>query len=213
MIAHEKGNGTLQDYVAIPASYPFIRKPSTLSWTDAAALPLVYATVYTALINYGRLPLDRPAGSPQRSVLILGGSSGTGSVGIQLAKKMGLKVVATCSGANADFVKDLGADEVIDYRTEDVATRVLHSQHAPYAVVLDCVGGTELLPHLDHLILDDPIAPELGIYVTIVGDSESTAIHELIAETSRDAMGGSATNVSATQAIHSHGRCRDHPLI
>jgi NADPH:quinone reductase-like Zn-dependent oxidoreductase len=161
--------------VAIPASYPFIRKPPSLSWTDAAALPLVYGTVYTALVNYGRLPFDAPADTASRSVLILGGSSGTGSVGIQLAKKMGLKVVATCSGKNVDFVKDLGADEVIDYRSEDVATRALHSQYAPYAVVLDCVGGTELMPHLDHLILDDAQVPELGIYVTIVGDSESCA--------------------------------------
>ena len=130
--------------------------------------------MYTALINYGRLPFDPPTGAEQnqRSVLVLGGSSGTGSVGIQLAKKMGLKVVATCSGANAQFVKDLGADEVIDYRIEDVTTRALHSQYAPFAVVLDCVGGTELLPHLDHLVLDDPDAPELGIYVTIVGDSK-----------------------------------------
>jgi NADPH:quinone reductase-like Zn-dependent oxidoreductase len=162
----------LQDYVAIPASYPFIRKPPALSWVDAAALPLVYGTVYTALINYGRLPFDRPAGSADRSVLILGGSSGTGSVGIQLAKKMGLRVVTTCSGKNIAFVKSLGADEVIDYTTDDVITRALHSQYAPYAVVLDCVGGTDLLPHMEHLILDDAEASELGIYVTIVGDSE-----------------------------------------
>lgn len=58
------------------------------------------------------------------------------------------------------------------------------SQYAPYAVVLDCVGGTDLIPHLDHLLLDSPTRPELGIYITIVGD-----------KTSRDAMGGAATNL------------------
>jgi hypothetical protein len=49
---------------------------------------------------------------------------------------------------------------------------VLHSKYAPYAVVLDCVGGKELIPYLDNLILSDPVAPHLGIYITIVGDSE-----------------------------------------
>lgn len=61
---------------------------------------------------------------------------------------------------------------MIDYTQEHVAQRALHSQYAPYAVVLDCVGGTDLIPHLDHLILNDPVAPQLGIYVTIVGDSK-----------------------------------------
>lgn len=47
------------------------------------------------------------------------------------------------------------------------------SQHAPYAVVLDCVGGKDLIPYMDHLVLDDPKAPHLGHYITIVGDSTS----------------------------------------
>lgn len=72
---------------------------------------------------------------------------------------------------------------MIDYTTEHVPQRALMSQYAPYAVVLDCVGGTDLLPHLDHLLLDSAAHPELGIYITIVGD-----------KTSRDAMGGAATN-------------------
>ena len=46
------------------------------------------------------------------------------------------------------------------------------SRHAPYAVVLDCVGGKDVVQHMDNLVLHDPKAPHLGIYVTIVGDSE-----------------------------------------
>lgn len=124
---YQLGNGSLQQFFALPASAPFTRKPSSLSWTEAAALPLVYGTVYTALVNYGKLPFNPPlapsfpsisgegnGSGKKRSVLILGGSSGTGSVGIQLAKKMGLNVVVTCSAANEGFVRDLGADEVSD---------------------------------------------------------------------------------------------------
>lgn len=61
---------------------------------------------------------------------------------------------------------------MIDYTKEDVAEGALHSKYAPYAVVIDCVGGKDLIPHLDHLILSDPVAHHLGIYITIVGDSE-----------------------------------------
>ncbi|RSH93870.1 zinc ion binding [Saitozyma podzolica] len=194
--------GTLQQYIAVPASSPVARRPPSLSFTDAAALPLVYCTVYTALVNYGKLPFDpAPADVGKRSVLILGGSSGTGSVGIQLAKKMGLRVVTTCSTKNVELVKKLGADEVIDYTTQHVLSEALHSHHAPYAVILDCAGGKDLLPSLDHLILSDPGAPELGIYVTIVGD-----------KTGRDAMGGSITNYFyPSQAIRTaRGKLNDY---
>jgi NADPH:quinone reductase-like Zn-dependent oxidoreductase len=61
----------------------------------------------------------------------------------------------------------------IDYTKESVVERSLMSQHAPYAVVLDCVGGKDLIPYMDHLVLDDPKAPHLGHYITIVGDSKS----------------------------------------
>lgn len=63
---------------------------------------------------------------------------------------------------------------MINYTKESVVERALMSQHAPYAVVLDCVGGKELIPYMDHLVLDDPQAPHLGHYITIVGDSKST---------------------------------------
>lgn len=107
------GNGTLQQYLLIDSSWPVSRKPASITFAEAAALPLVYSTVYDALVTHGRLPFDAKQGEARnRSVLILGGSSGTGSVAIQLAKKMGLKVVTTCSTRNVDFVTGLGADEV-----------------------------------------------------------------------------------------------------
>lgn len=103
----------MQEYICLPGSSAICRRPSGLSSEQAAAIPLVYLTVYTALVMYGKLPFSpAPADKDKRSVLILGGSSGTGNVAIQLAKKMGLRVVTSCSGKNAAFVKSLGADEV-----------------------------------------------------------------------------------------------------
>lgn len=61
--------------------------------------------------------------------------------------------------------------QVIDYKQAKVVDSALFSHYAPYALVLDCVGGKEVVEHIDHLLLDDPKAPHLGIYVTIVGDS------------------------------------------
>ena len=105
------GNGTLQQYLLIDSSWPVSRKPASITFADAAALPLVYSTVYDALVTHGKLPFDTKEGELRsRSVLILGGTSRTGSVAIQLAKKMGLKVVTTCSTRNVDFVTGLGAD-------------------------------------------------------------------------------------------------------
>lgn len=102
----------MQEYQKIPASSPITLKPPSLSFAEAAAIPLVYSTVYGALVEEAKLPFTPVDTGRKRSVLILGGSSGTGSVAIQLAKKMGLQVVTTCSERNIEFVKNLGADEV-----------------------------------------------------------------------------------------------------
>jgi NADPH:quinone reductase-like Zn-dependent oxidoreductase len=105
--------GSMQIYVAVSSSTAMTRKPSNLSWEQAAAIPLVYMTVYGCLIDIGHLPL-RPSAADKgkNSVLILGGSGGAGSQAIQLAKMMGLNVVTSCSIASEGLVKKLGADEV-----------------------------------------------------------------------------------------------------
>jgi len=104
----------MQEYLLINKSWPITRVPQGVNVVEAAALPLVYMTVYDALVNYGRIPFSSASitTGPERTLLVLGGSSGTGSVAVQMGKKMGLKVVATCSTKNVDFVKSLGADEV-----------------------------------------------------------------------------------------------------
>jgi len=103
----------MQRYVVISSSAAMIRKPPNLSWEQAAAIPLVYMTVYGCLVDVGNLPF-RPLENDKgkNSVLILGGSGGAGSQAIQLAKMMGLNVVTSCSKASEDMVKKLGADEV-----------------------------------------------------------------------------------------------------
>ena len=91
------------------------RKPATLGFEQAAALPLTSITAWEALFE--RLGVSRDGAHQGKSILIIGGAGGVGSVAIQLAKKLArLKVVATASRpASAAWCRDLGADHIVDH--------------------------------------------------------------------------------------------------
>jgi NADPH:quinone reductase-like Zn-dependent oxidoreductase len=108
-------------------------KPKSLSFNEAAAVPLAALTAWQALIDGAQL-------REGQTVLIHGGSGGVGHFAIQIAKVKGARVIATASTANQDLLKQLGADIAVDYtkeRFEDVAHDV--------DVVLDTVGGETLV--------------------------------------------------------------------
>ncbi|WP_146401656.1 zinc-binding alcohol dehydrogenase family protein [Pseudobythopirellula maris] len=91
------------------------RKPSSLGFAEAAALPLTTITAYEALFERLGLSADRQNSS--ESLLVVGGAGGVGSIAIQLAKLAGLRVIATASRPeSADWVRELGADDVINHR-------------------------------------------------------------------------------------------------
>lgn len=90
-------------------------KPKSLSFAEAAALPLTTITAYEAFFD--RLGIDRDGANKGQSVLIIGAGGGVGSIGIQLAKAAGLIVIATASRPETtSWVKELGADHVINHR-------------------------------------------------------------------------------------------------
>lgn len=90
------------------------RKPANLSFAEAAALPLTGLTAWESLFE--RLGLDPEGGDRGRTLLILGGGGGVGSLAIQLAKRAGLRVIASASRAESqDWVKQLGAEWVVDH--------------------------------------------------------------------------------------------------
>lgn len=93
-------------------------KPATVDWPDAAAGPLALITAWEALYDRGQLQSGQTA-------LIHAGAGGVGHLAIQLAKIRGARVITTVSNAQkADFVRDLGADAVINYRQEDLLESV-----------------------------------------------------------------------------------------
>lgn len=106
--------------------------PASTSMTEAASLPVVWLTAWQALVELGAV-------QPGQTVLIHGGSGGVGTVTIQLAKHLGATVATTASAKNADFVRELGADIVVDYASEDFS-QVL----SDVDLVLDTQGGETL---------------------------------------------------------------------
>jgi len=131
--------------------------PANLDFDEAASLPKVALTGYKAMTWYGGAPFTSSNGT----VLLLGGSGGTGSAGIQLAKALGAtKVVTTTSSSNFDYVKSLGADEAIDYHSANW-WEVLEKGSVDF--IYDCVGqsGTG-----DRAM---PILADGGYYVSLRG--------------------------------------------
>lgn len=120
--------GTFAETIAVKES-SLAAKPKTLSMEEAASVPLVALTAWQALVEIAGLRAGQ-------RVFIQAGSGGVGTIAIQLAKHIGAYVATTASAANADWVKALGADLVIDYKTQDFETSlrdydvVLHSQDA-----------------------------------------------------------------------------------
>jgi NADPH:quinone reductase-like Zn-dependent oxidoreductase len=123
--------GAIAQFARVKASELAI-KPKMLSHAEAAAVPLAGLTAWQGLVTKGIMR----AGS---KVLIHGGSGGVGTFAIQIAKHFSAYVATTCSGSNADLVRRLGADEVIDYKTEDFAKKL-----SDYDLVFDVVGGDTL---------------------------------------------------------------------
>ncbi len=124
--------GGYAEYVTAPARR-FVRKPAGIDHVQAAALPLASLTAWQALT-------DRARARRGERVLIHAAAGGVGHLAVQIAKSLGLYVIGTASAGKHDFVRELGADEVIDYTSVDFA-RAVRESAGEVDVVLDAVGG------------------------------------------------------------------------
>ena len=121
-------DGAYAEYIAVRESEVALR-PTTISHVEAASLPLAGITAWEAIVNVGQV-------SAGQRVLIHAAAGGVGSLAVQLAKWRGAEVIATTSARNADLVTFLGADTVVDYQKENVASSLRGVD-----VVFDTVGG------------------------------------------------------------------------
>jgi alcohol dehydrogenase len=122
------GQGSFAEFTPVKANQ-LAAKPVNTDFVSAASAPLASVSAYQALVDYLQL-------KPGQKILIHGGAGGIGSLAIQLAKHLGAYVATTAAAADTDFVKGLGADEVVDYKTQDFS-EPLHG----YDAVYDTVGG------------------------------------------------------------------------
>lgn len=122
-----KPPGAYAEYVVAPPRH-FAPKPAALDHVTAAALPLAGLTAWQSLVDHSNV-------QPGQRVLIHAAAGGVGHLAVQIAKARGAYVIGTASAAKHDFVRGLGADEMIDYRTEDFA------KAGEVDVALDTIGG------------------------------------------------------------------------
>ncbi|SHE24718.1 Hypothetical protein ACGLYG10_0927 [Actinomyces glycerinitolerans] len=130
--------GTFTRAIAVDAA-DLAPMPAGLGFTEAASLPLVLLTAAQAFMEKARV-------KPGDKVFIQGGTGGLGSIAIQVAKHLGATVATTVSTKNVDLARELGADVVVDYRTQRYEDHV-----QDYDVVLDTLGKDETLRSMQVL--------------------------------------------------------------
>ncbi len=152
--------GTFAEYAAIK-EVDLAKKPNNINFYEAASLPLVSLTAWQALVQRAHVK----AGD---KVLIHAGSGGVGSIGIQIAKSFGADVASTTSTPNVGIVKSLGADLVIDYKTQKFDDLI-----KDYDIVLDTLGG-------ETRTRSFPLLKKGGWLVSIVGEIDKSGIAETL---------------------------------
>jgi NADPH:quinone reductase-like Zn-dependent oxidoreductase len=126
-------SGAFAEYLLIPEDRALVMKPPSVSFEQAAAVPIAAVTALQALRDLGKLEAGQ-------KVLINGASGGVGTFAVQIAKSMGAEVTGVCSTRNVEMVRSLGADHVFDYKNEDYT-----ESGEQFDLIIDNVGNHSLL--------------------------------------------------------------------
>ncbi len=164
MLPYPAGVGSHAEYVTAPARV-FIHKPAGIDHVQAGALPLAALTAYQALVDTAEVRAGQ-------RVLIHAAAGGVGHLAVQIAKSRGAYVIGTASAAKHDFLRSLGADEVIDYHSVDFAEALSDVDVVLDPISLDSVGRARSLAVLR------PGGTLVSIIPVPVDPDELTAIAE-----------------------------------
>ncbi|MBM7663954.1 NADPH:quinone reductase-like Zn-dependent oxidoreductase [Solibacillus kalamii] len=166
--------GAFAEYTVVDA-LATAKIPKGVSFNDAAAILCSGMTAYETIFQkFNHVQ--------KQTILIHGGAGGVGGIAIQLAKELGLKVFTTASSTNHSWVKSLGADIVIDYRTEDVTKRILEETNEDGVdLIFNTISSAEATEDLQRLAFSGQLAyiagkPDLSV---IKPFSLSPSIHEV----------------------------------
>ena len=130
--------GVYAEYVAVPAEQ-LARKPDNITPVAAAAATLAALTAWQALVNTGAVKKGD-------KVLVHGAAGGVGNYAVQIARYLGAYIVGTASGEDADFIRQLGADKVIDYKEQR-----FEELTSGFDLILDTIGGENFVRSLKVL--------------------------------------------------------------
>jgi NADPH:quinone reductase-like Zn-dependent oxidoreductase len=147
------GNGSYAEYCAAKADQ-FALKPQSLSFNEAAGVPLAALTAWTGIFWHGKLQAGQ-------RIFIQGASGGVGSFAVQFAKAMGAYVIGTASTTNLEHLKQLGADEVIDYKAQNFEEMLTN---------VDVVLEASPTRNNDERIKALGVLKESGIFVSVNTD-------------------------------------------
>ena len=169
------GLGSYAQFVAVNEKSVDI-KPSIISYQQAAATPLCGLTAWQALVNIAKIKAGQ-------RVLVVGASGGVGSFAVQIAKAMGARVDAVCGPNNMEMVKDLGAEQVFNYKQDNFKAEL-----KDYPVIFDTIGRNGYEPYMSALIPG-------GIYVSTIPNPQNlkaqiktTLLSKILPSTKRIAM-------------------------
>lgn len=152
-------SGAFAEFSATKASQ-IAKSPANTDFNESASLPLVGVSAVQALTEHIKLKQGQ-------KIFIHGGAGGIGTVAIQIAKNIGAYVATTATGEGIDYVKDLGADEVIDYKTQDFSEIL-----SEYDAVFDAVGGDDFNKSFTILKKD-------AVAVTMIAEPDEARAQEL----------------------------------
>ena len=155
------GEGTLAEFVTMSAG-TIARKPSTIEHAIAVAIPTAGVTALNMV--------DALALGEGQTVVAIGATGGVGSYLVQLAARRGARVVAVCSGENADYARRLGAADVVDYAAGDIAEAVRSRYPDGIDAIADMHGDKEGLARLTELVRSG------GHVASIVGAVDAEAL-------------------------------------
>jgi NADPH:quinone reductase-like Zn-dependent oxidoreductase len=148
------GTGAFAEIALLPASM-VVNRPDAVSAEDAASMPTTAVAALQAVRDAARV-------EPGHHVAVIGASGGVGTFAVQIAKVLGAEVTAVASGRNADLVRSIGADHVVDYATDDIATHT-----GRYDAIIDLVGNQPIRS------LRRAVAPT-GAFVVVGGQNPQT---------------------------------------
>jgi alcohol dehydrogenase len=148
------GVGTFAEFAPAPAA-TLAKKPASIDFNTAAAIPLTGVSAWQAIKEHIDL-------QPQQTILIQGAAGGIGSFAVQIAKALGGTVIGTAATEDVEFVRQLGADEVIDYKTQSFENEVKEID-----AVFDTVGG-------ETWIKSNQVLREGGVIVAMNGQTDES---------------------------------------